>query len=416
MESDRVMSAGEEASVAWLDREVRREKGRLSELIERVDKQLLAVSDQAERISELEERLTRLQSQLVQMPEVNEALQSSQSQVMGWLEQSKTEQRRRETALEEQHRAEREHQARLLHQVHDQLDQQAKLPDAVAAAREETAQVRELAMRLREESAETQRRLAQQDERIAGLRLEIPPLQERISKTEDAIKAAKDVRDGHTTQLALLRDDITRLMDETQVIHQVRDELTQEQAKQAEVFRRAEVDRSKTLTDWGRRIDAYRQQQDTWADQIRFFADQFERSRHTLREVQELSQQVGQQQDQLRQVQRLAEDQLRREAAEFRQEVERTLAKAVKQWELAREELIIADDALAKRTTEIEANREKDIKVDADLAHEIELVREALDRYTARVHEGIRDLFDRYARTAASVRHDVDALLGPKEG
>jgi len=350
------MSAGEEASVAWLDREVRREKGRLSELIERVDKQLLAVSDQAERISELEERLTRLQSQLVQMPEVNEALQSSQSQVMGWLEQSKTEQRRRETALEEQHRAEREHQARLLHQVHDQLDQQAKLPDAVAAAREETAQVRELAMRLREESAETQ------------------------------------------------------------VIHQVRDELTQEQAKQAEVFRRAEVDRSKTLTDWGRRIDAYRQQQDTWADQIRFFADQFERSRHTLREVQELSQQVGQQQDQLRQVQRLAEDQLRREAAEFRQEVERTLAKAVKQWELAREELIIADDALAKRTTEIEANREKDIKVDADLAHEIELVREALDRYTARVHEGIRDLFDRYARTAASVRHDVDALLGPKEG
>ena len=416
MESDRVISSGEEANVSWLDREVRREKVRLAELVEQVDKQILAISDQSERVSELEQRLARLQAQLVQMPEVHEALQSSQTQVMGWLEQAKTEQRRRETAMEEQHRAEREHQARLLHQVHDQLDQQAKLPDAVAAAREEIAQVREAAMRLREEAAEAQRRLAQQDERIAALRLELPPMQERISKTEDALKAAKDVRDGHTTQLALLRDDVTRLMDETQVIHQVRDELTQEQAKQAEAFRRAEVERSKTLTDWGRRIDAYRQQQDTWTEQIRFFADQFERNRRTLREVPELSQQVSQQQDQLRQVQRLAEDQLRREAAEFRQEIERTLAKAVRQWELTRDELLGADDALGKRATELEANREKDVQVDTNLAHEIEQVREALDRHAERVFAATHELLDRFWRTLASSRNDLDALLGPKEG
>ena len=416
MESDRVITSGEEASVSWLDREVRREKVRLAELVEQVDKQILAISDQSERVSELEERLARLQAQLVQMPEVHEALQSSQTQVMGWLEQAKTEQRRRETAMEEQHRAEREHQARLLHQVHDQLDQQSRLGDAVAAAREEIAQVRGAAMRLREEAAETQRRLAQQDERIAALRLELPPMQERMSKTEDALKVAKDVRDGHTTQLALLRDDVTRLLDETQVIHQVRDELTQEQAKQAEAFRRAEVERSKTLTDWGRRIDAYRQQQDTWGEQIRFFADQFERNRRTLREVQELSQQVSQQQDQLRQVQRLAEDQLRREAAEFRQEIERTLAKAVRQWELTRDELLGADDALGKRATELEANREKDVQVDTNLAHEIEQVREALDRHAERVLAATHELLDRFWRTLASSRNDLDALLGPKEG
>lgn len=416
MERQGATPSSGEPNIAWLDREVRREKARLTELREVVDKQVLAIADQSERISELEERLVHLQTQLVQMPEVHEALQATQTQVMGWLEQAKTEQRRRETALEEQHRSEREHQSRLLHQIRDQLEQQAKLGDAVAAAREEISQVREATMRLREEAAETSRRVAQQDERLAGLRVELASLHERLGKAEDAGKAAKQAQDSHATQLALIRDDVAKLQEEAQVIHQLRDELTEAQAQQAEAFRRAEVERSKAMTDWGRRLDAYRQQQDTWAEQMRFFGDQFERNRRTLREVQELSQQVAQQQDQLRQVQRLAEDQLRREASEFRQEVERTLAKAVRQWELTRDELLNTDDGLDRRITELEANRIKDMEVDEGLASEIERVRAALDRYAERVLVAMREILDRYARTATSARNDVDTLFGQKGG
>ncbi|MCD6302271.1 MAG: hypothetical protein J7M15_01955 [Anaerolineae bacterium] len=405
-----------EANIAWLDREVRREKARVTELVEAMDKQVLAIADQSERIGELEERLARLQARLVQMPEVHEAMQTTQTQVMGWLEEAKVEQRRREAAMEEEHRTEREHQSRLLHQIHAQLDEQAKLGDAVAAVREEMSQVREGIMRLRDKATETERRETQQGERIAGLRVEIGFAEERLGKVEDALKSIEQVQDGHGAQLALIQDDLAKLQDEIQIIYQLRDELTEAQAQQAEAFRRAEVERGKAMTDWGRRLDAYRQQQETWAEQIRFFSDQFEHNRRTLRELQELSQQVSQQQDQLRQVQRLAEDQLRREASEFRQEVERTLAKAIRQWELTRDELLGADDALELRVGELEAGRIADVKVDGELADEINAVRAALDHYAQRVQATLREVLDRQTRAVSSARDDLDLLLGQKEG
>jgi chromosome segregation ATPase len=405
-----------DASIGWLDREVRREKARVAELTEAMDKQVLALADQSERISGLEERLVRLQSQLVQMPEVHEAMQTTQTQVMGWLEEVKVDQRRREAAVEQQHRAEREHQSRLLHQIRDQLEQQAKLGDAVAAVREDIPHVREAVMRLREEASETERHVAQQDDRIAGLRIEIGHAEERLGKIEDVLKDLKQQQDGYSAQIVLIKDDVSKLEDDTEIIHDLRDELTEAQAQQAEAFRRAEVDRTKAMTDWGRKLEAYGQQQEAWSEQLRFFADQFERSRRTLREVQELSQQVSQQQDQLRQVQRLAEDQIRREAAEFRQEIERTVAKAVRQWELARDELLTADDAIERRVSELEASRVVDVKADDDLADEISLLRAALDRHAERVREAMIEVLDRQARATGSARDDVNVLMGRKEG
>jgi hypothetical protein len=68
---------------------------------------------------------------------------------------------------------------------------------------------------------------------------------------------------------------------------------------------------------------------------MRFFADQHEKNRQTLRDIQTLAQEISQQQDRLRQMQRLSEEQMRRELREWQNENQRKWAQEAERLERA---------------------------------------------------------------------------------
>jgi len=106
----------------------------------------------------------------------------------------------------------------------------------------------------------------------------------------------------------------------------------------------------------GTSLEAYAHQLELWAEQIRYFNDQNEKSRRVLREVQELVHQVSQQQDQMRQLQRIAEEQLRREFAEWRNANDRRWAQEVERREAAQGAQATVDETQDKRLIDLEEN------------------------------------------------------------
>ena len=115
----------------------------------------------------------------------------------------------------------------------------------------------------------------------------------------------------------------------------MRQELTAQQNELVERERLSDRERSQTLTEWGRKLEGFTHELETWANQMRFYADQHEKNRQTLRDIQTLAQEISQQQDRLRQMQRLSEEQMRRELREWQNENQRKWAQEAERVERA---------------------------------------------------------------------------------
>ena len=97
-------------------------------------------------------------------------------------------------------------------------------------------------------------------------------------------------------------------------LQDIRQELTAQQQELLERQRRA--DRERPDADGvGRQLEATSHQIETWAEQLRFYGDQHEKNRAVLRDVQALAHELSQQQDRLRQLQRVSENSCGRNCA-----------------------------------------------------------------------------------------------------
>ena len=139
----------------------------------------------------------------------------------------------------------------------------------------------------------------------------------------------------------------------------MRQEITTQQDELLEQQRRADHRRSQAMTEWGRKLEGYAHQLEGWADQLRYFTDQHEKNRRVLREIQELAREVSQQQDRLRQLQRIAEEQLRREIREWQSENDKRWAQETKRREAAAEAQADRDGAQEDRLVSLEQNRDE---------------------------------------------------------
>jgi len=143
--------------------------------------------------------------------------------------------------------------------------------------------------------------------------------------TETLADAQKD-RHASSSRILSLETALPKLQQRVAELQSMREQLSRQQDELLESQRRAEGERSRALTEWRRQMEGFAHQMEGWAEQLRYFADQHEKNRRVLREVEDLARQVSQQQDQLRQVQRIAEDRMRHDFREWRSENERRWA------------------------------------------------------------------------------------------
>jgi phage shock protein A len=341
-------------NLSWLDEELRRQKSIVEELRNMVDKQQILLVDQSQRMVSLEDRITKLQNQLQALPELRQNMQNTRDEVVSMIGDLRQDMQKRELEGLRTRQGEREKDLRAIQEIRMELDRLAPLEQAAAVGEAEDRRINESVLRLQGQLEGLHKGIAQGEE---GRR----QLLDAISRNTVEIKQlADDTADLHTIRPALtqrilaLENDASKLSQQIGELQEMRNEVTAQQAEMQERQRRSDRERAQTLTDWGRKLDAVGHQIDTWADQLRYFSDQHEKNRNVLRDVQALAQDLSQQQDRMRQVQRITEEQLRQEQREARVEHDQRWAQEIERRELAREAQVAHDDAQDARLGEIE--------------------------------------------------------------
>jgi hypothetical protein len=313
-------------NTAWLDEELRKDRNILSELRDLVDKQQVMLVDQTQRIMQLEDTVTKLRGQLLRVSEVEEALQHTRDEVGIMLAEMREAQQKRETEFLRNRQSEREADTRAIAEVRAQLERFGPLEQSLTVRQAEERRLNEMVLRLEQELEAMIVRVRQSEEAHRALRDGIQRNEVEIKKAVETISDVQGDDDTLRGRLLSVEDTLPRLAAQIVDIQSIREELNKRQDEMLENQRRGERVRAQQMTEWGRRLEGYAHQLDTWANQLRYFADQHEKSRRVLRETQTLAQDVSQKQDQLRQLQRLAEDQVRRELREFQRENEQRWA------------------------------------------------------------------------------------------
>ena len=310
----------------WLDEELRKEKAIVAQLRDVADKQQILLADQAQRTLALEDRLVKLQGQLLRISEVEEALRHTRDELALMLADLRKDQQQREAESASLRRAEREQDVRAVQEIRLELQRFDSLEQAIPAREAEERRLNECVLRL-EQSLETiVKRLSLQEEigRQLADRIEHNAL--ALGQMREPLAQAEEERHASSSRILSLETALPKLQQSVAEVQSMREQLSGQQDELQENQRRGESERSRALTEWRRQMESFAHQMEGWAEQLRYFSDQHEKNRRVLREVEDLARQVSQQQDQLRQVQRIAEERLRHDFREWHSENERRWA------------------------------------------------------------------------------------------
>jgi chromosome segregation ATPase len=341
-------------NVSWLDEELRREKTIVEELRDLVDRQQVALVDQAQRLISLEDRLTRVQNQQQAIPEIRQLVQNSRDEMVAMLGDLKQDLQKRETEQMRSRQGERERDSRALEEIRGELVRFGPLEQAVTVGRAEDRRINEGLHRLQQQIEIVSKQMPQFEEARRLLADAIAKNVVSISKVAEEVDEFRAGRNALSQRILPLESEISKLAQQIGDLQNMRQEITAQQKELVERQRRTDRERAQTMAEWGRKLDAMDHQIDAWADQLRFFTDQHEKNRRVLRDVQTLAQDLSQQQDRLRQLHQIAEEQLRRELREGRTENDHRWAQELERREQSRQEREIAEDQQNERLTSLE--------------------------------------------------------------
>jgi chromosome segregation ATPase len=341
-------------NLSWIDEELRREKAIVEDLRNVIDKQQIVLVDQAQRILSLEDRLTRIQNQLQTLPEIRQASQNSRDEVVALMGDLRQDVQKREVEALRARQVERERDLRSLQEIRGELARFAPLEQAAAVSQAEDRRINETIMRLQGQIETLTKSLGQGDEGRRQLQDALAKSTVEIRQLSDLTADLSAVRPSLTGRILPLENEVSKIGQQVAELQGVRQELSAQQADLLEKQRRADRDRSQALTEWGRRIDAMGHQIEAWADQLRFFTDQHDKNWTVLRDVQALAHDLSQQQDRLRQLQVVTEEQLRQEQREIRVENDQRRAQDAERTEQTRVERATHDDAVDGRLVSVE--------------------------------------------------------------
>jgi len=289
------------------------------------------------------------------------------------------------------------------------------LEQAMAVRQAEDRRLNDVALRQQQDLEDLAKRLPQRDESIRQLGDRIEHNVVRTGQAEAAVQQAQKVQQEQAARLLLIETTQGKAEQRIAEVPILREDLSKRLDDFAENQRRSDRDRVQSMTEWGRRIEAYSHQLDVWGDQLRFFTDQHEKNRRVLREVQELGQQVAQQQDTLKQAQRIAEDQLRHESREWRSENERRWAQDQERRDKAFEAQTERNDVQDQRLSDLDAKCLADVAAVAALEKRLLTTRAEYTAESERMRQMSAHLMQMYAKSSQDLLAETMSLLGIEE-
>ncbi|MCL6432355.1 MAG: hypothetical protein K6V36_16095 [Anaerolineae bacterium] len=343
--------------IAWLDEEQRRTKAELADLHDLLQKQAIELADQRKRYEDLQGRLTRLQADVSRMTQVDQAIQQLKTELAAVVQDVREELRRHDQQALQARQVEREAEVKAQLELAKRVEVLSTLDDRVTVHATELQRQNELMSALRQRieamekelirRADQQRLDAEEHKRELG----------RMDSLQQAVDSIRSQIESYAARFQYLERWAQGSAERTAQLQAFRADMQRVQNELLEGQRRSEQRVERQIREWATITESITRDQDTWANQLRIFAEQHERTKKSLAAIQDLAKELRVAQEEARQALELASEKQRRELREWQGENEKRWTRYLAQWEYRWNEQRKTDEAITARIEDLEAAR-----------------------------------------------------------
>ncbi|MBV7333099.1 hypothetical protein KFU94_33685 [Chloroflexi bacterium TSY] len=364
--------------VNWLDEEHRRDRAEIARLQQRMETQSSDLIDQARRIQDLEARLAATQSQLTRFGQIESNIENTKNDLVTLVERGHEERVHSQRELERARLSDREMLSREISEVRRELPRITRLEESIDVRAVEDDRLSELIMSVRSQISNLAKEIEERTRQIPFLAEQRTSDTKRIAQLQqETVELFKRI-EAQTGRVAVTEESVRKVEVEQQKLPPLVENLGEEQATFMERVRSALAERNQQFTRWQEVIDEQKTLVSQAYERVQSFGQQLETSRRMVQEMQEFKDLILREQSQVQELQRLAEERIRREMDEFREEYD----KRHRREELRQEHLWSEQDKY---------NREV-VEKFPPLAHELE-VHEELIEHLWKLHESYSEYF-----------------------
>lgn len=363
--------------VTWLDEEHRRDRAEIARLQQRIEAQSSDIVEQARRIQELEGRLAGTQAQFGRFNQVEQSIQNTKTELVGLVERAYEERVSGQRELERARMSDREMLSREIGEVRRELPRIGRLEEAIQVRATEDDRLGELIMSMRNQLGSLGKEIEERTRQIPFLVEQRTSDTKRIAQLQQETVELFKRSEANAGRLPLMEESIRKTMGEIEKLPPMIDQLRDDQVKFMERTRVMVVDREQVLTRWQETIDEQKATVAQAYERVQNFAQQIDISRRAVAEMQEFKDLILREQGQVAELQRLAEERIRREMDEFREDYERRRRKG----ELRQEHLWSEQEKYNKEVVERFPPLQHDVKMLETLIDQMWKLQESYGAY-----------------------------------
>ena len=363
--------------VNWLDEEHRRDRAEIARLQQRIEAQSADIIEQARRIQELEQRLAGTQAHLTKFGQIEHAIQNTKLELTTLVERIEESRVQGLREAERARLADREMLSREISEVRKELPRITRLEESIDIRAVEDNRLSELIMGVRNQIGALAKEIEERTRQIPFLAEQRTSDTKRIAQLQqETVELFKRV-EAVSGRIPVLEEGIRKTSGEIEKLPPTVESLREQQVEFMEKVRSTIVDREQVINRWKETVEEQKTLVNQAFERVQNFHQQIEVSRRAVHEMQEFKDLILREQSQVQELQRLAEERIRRDMDEFREDFEKKRRKS----ELRQEHLWSEQDKYNREVVERFPPIHHDLKVHEALIQHLWKLQETYGSY-----------------------------------
>ncbi len=309
--------------VHWLDEEYRRDRAEIARLQQQLESQSAEIVEQTHRIQELEGRLETTTAQLERFNQLDHQIQNVKQEFVLRMDRGDEARTQSVREIERVRLTDREALVREISEVRRELPRIGRVEDEVELRKEEENRLVDMIMEARNQINFLAKDIEERTRQIPFLAEQRTSDTKRIAQLQQETVELFKRTEGIAGRFSVLDDADRRINTEIERWRPIFGEIREEQKDFMERLRVEIVERLQVLNRWQEMIDEQRATVLKNEERVQSFAQTVETARRTAHTIPENLESIRRDQVQVQELQRLAEERMRREMDEFREEFEK---------------------------------------------------------------------------------------------
>ncbi len=314
--------------LTWLDEEHRRDRALLTELRHQVENQAVEISEQARQIGELEGRLAAAQTRIAKALQLEQALEQLKTEVTLMSQKHDEEHRKQVKEQTELRQLERENVSRALNEIRQDLEQLPAIQEQLNMQKAEDRRLGESLLATQAQLGDVKREVEHWSERLSFLENQRHQDNKQLTRVQQETSELIRRTEVQRGKMELLEEVVRRNEQAVAALNAMRDELRRDHRSLAESLKIKDEARERQMGEWVQEMARFEEQRKRHAAQMERLQQQSEDVQHALKSLLQFREEIRRDQNQVAEVQRLAEERQQSALEEWRAENEQRWTRA----------------------------------------------------------------------------------------